>query len=394
MSTCKVALVDLDGKPVPDWVPRQLRDEGISLVMHDCHSVDDLKSHAADAEVVWLFGGSRILMNGNLDAVPKCWAIVRTGSGTDNVPVDEATRRGIVVANTPEAFSDAASDHVIALLFAVVRQIATLDRAVRAGQWSETPVRPLQSVRGRTLGLIGFGHIARATARKLSGFEMRVLVHDPHLDVDTIVGHGAEPAELNALLRESDFISLHCPLTPETTHLIGERELRLMKPTAILINTSRGPVVDEAALVQALQEHRLTGAGLDVLENAPPDTIIAVVATRQRGTDAAHGRLLGRQPGNALAALRRNSHRAVPRSPATFVCQPHSTTHPRAARLVIERACSLLTRPSPEASISPLHPTRTKCGFHQQMDVLRSEMRQLFQRKRVPVAQPDRASDF
>jgi D-3-phosphoglycerate dehydrogenase len=266
----KVALVDLDGQPVPDWVHESLYREGIDLVIHDCTTRAELVDHAADAEVVWLFGGSRILQDGNLAALPRCRAILRTGSGTDNVPVDEATRRGIVVANTPAAFSAGVSDHLIALLFAVVRHVAVLDRAIRAGRWEQARALPFHSVEGRTLGLVGFGHIAQMVARKLSGFKLDVLVYDPYAKTETLVAHGVRAAELDGLLAAADFVSLHCPLTPQTRHLIGERELRLMKPTAILLNTSRGPVIDEAALVHALREGRIAAAGLDVLESEPP----------------------------------------------------------------------------------------------------------------------------
>jgi D-3-phosphoglycerate dehydrogenase len=266
----KVALVDLDGQTVPDWVPESLHREGIDLIVHGCTTRVDLAKHAADADVVWLFGGSRILQESNLDAVPRCRAILRTGSGTDNVPVDEATRRGIVVANTPAAFSQGVSDHLIALLFAVVRQVAFLDRSVRAGRWVQSRTLPFHSVQGRMLGLVGFGHIAQMVARKLSGFEMDVIVYDPYVSAEALAAHAVRLVELDQLLVQADFVSLHCPLTPETRHLIGERELRLMKPTAILLNTSRGPVVDEAALVQALREHRIAAAGLDVLESEPP----------------------------------------------------------------------------------------------------------------------------
>jgi D-3-phosphoglycerate dehydrogenase len=266
----RVALVDLDGQTVPDWVAETLTREGVDLVIHDCTTREDLTSHAADAEVIWLFGGSRILQDGNLDALPRCRAILRTGSGTDNVPVDEAGRRGIVVANTPTAFSDAVSDHLIALLFAVVRHIAVLDRAVRAGQWLQARTLPFPSVEGRTLGLVGFGHIAQLVARKLSGFKLDVLVYDPYVKAETLTSHGVRGLALNQLLAAADFVSLHCPLTPETRHLIGERELRWMKPTAILLNTSRGAVIDEAALVNALRAGQIAGAGLDVLEDEPP----------------------------------------------------------------------------------------------------------------------------
>jgi D-3-phosphoglycerate dehydrogenase len=266
----KGALVDLDGQTVPEWVPQALYREGIDLLVHDCKTRADLEAHAAEAEVVWLFGGSRLLQGGNLEAVPRCRAILRTGSGTDNVPVEEATRHGIVVANTPQAFSDGVSDHLIALLFATVRRVALLDAAVRDGQWGQTRARPLNGVQGRTLGLIGFGHIAREVVRKLSGFEMRVLAHDPYVSSETMATHGATAAGLQELLAEADYVSLHCPLTKETRHLLGERELRSMKPTAALLNTARGAVIDEAALVRALREGWIAAAGLDVLEDEPP----------------------------------------------------------------------------------------------------------------------------
>jgi D-3-phosphoglycerate dehydrogenase / 2-oxoglutarate reductase len=266
----KVALVDLDGKIVPAWVPESLSRAGIQLVVGDSKTRDDLARYAGDAEVIWLLGGSRILQNGNLGAVPRCWAIVRTGSGTDNVPLEEATRQGIVVANTPGAFSDAVSDHVIALLFAAMRRITALDRRVRAGEWSQAAGEPINSLQGRTLGLVGFGHVARELARKLSGFSLNVLAHDPFVVDDVIRSFGAQPAALPSVLAQSDFVSLHCSLTAETKHLIGEAELRSMKSSAVLINTSRGAVVDEGALVRALSEGWIAAAALDVVENEPP----------------------------------------------------------------------------------------------------------------------------
>jgi D-3-phosphoglycerate dehydrogenase len=266
----RVALVALDGQTVPDWVLRELDRDGIELTIGECTTRAELAEHAAEADVVWLFGGSRVLMDGNLAAVPRCWAVIRTGSGTDNVPVDEATRRGIVVANTPAAFSDGVSDQVIALLFSAVRRIGSLDRSMRLGRWEQTTAQPLNSVEGKTLGLVGFGHVGQLVTRKLSGFGMQVLAHDPYADAGKIAAHGVKPVSLKSLLAESDYISLHCPLTPETTHLIGEAEFRLMKPTAIFINTSRGPVVDEPVLIRALAEGWIAAAGLDVFELEPP----------------------------------------------------------------------------------------------------------------------------
>src|SRR5688572_11415604 len=182
----KVALVDLDGRTVPDWLLPQLQRKGIDLLVRQCNSRVELAEHAKNAEIVWLFGGSRVLQGGSLEALPLCWAIVRTGSGTDNVPVEEATARGIVVANTPSALSDAVSDHVIALLMALVRRLPKLDQSVRAGVFDQNLYRPLNSFRGRTFGLVGFGHIARDVAAKLSGFGMKWLVCDPLVPADAI----------------------------------------------------------------------------------------------------------------------------------------------------------------------------------------------------------------
>ena len=264
-----VAVCDLDGHPVPDWVTQTLTQAGIDLRVRQCTTQDELSEHARDAEIVWLFGGSRLLHGGTLAKLPNCRAIVRTGSGTDNVPVDEATERGIVVANTPAALSDAVSDHVIALLFAMVRHVPRMDRLVRSGVFDQNLGRPINLIQGRTFGLVGFGHIARAVLRKLRGFEMTWLVYDPYVSESTLVAHGARPAALDEVLSESDFVSLHCPLTPQTRHLIGERELRLMKPDAVLVNAARGAVVDEPVLIRALQEKWIAAACLDAFEQEP-----------------------------------------------------------------------------------------------------------------------------
>src|SRR5262249_22304004 len=157
-----VALVALDGQTVPDWVPTELTQKGIALVVHECLTDEDLAQYAAGADVVWLFGGSKVVKAGNLGLLPRCGAIVRTGSGTDNVPVEAATRLGIVVANTPNATVEAVSDHAIGLLFAVLRRIAVQDHAVRNGVWDRYRAWPQGPLRRRTLGLVGFGRIARA----------------------------------------------------------------------------------------------------------------------------------------------------------------------------------------------------------------------------------------
>lgn len=269
MKRLQVALAALDGQTVPDWVRAELARAEIDLTVRECLTDEDIANHAAAADVVWLFGGSRVLNARNLTGLTKCGAIVRTGSGTDNVPVETATQLGIVVANTPDALTDAVSDHAIGLLFAVLRQIVAQDRAVRSGVWDRYRAWPHWTLHGRTLGLVGYGRIAQAVARKLGGFEMKVVAYDPLIPPDAAKKLGTRLMELDEMLREADAVSIHCPLTPNTRHVIGAAALALMKPTAVLINTSRGPVIDETALIGALTEKRIAGAGLDVFEDEP-----------------------------------------------------------------------------------------------------------------------------
>lgn len=269
-ATFKVAMVALDSNTgaIPDWVSATFRSEGVHFVYEECTTKDDIARVAGNADLVWLFGGSKIINGDTLPVLEKCGAVIRTGSGTDNIDVEAATRQGIVVTNTPGAHDDEVSEHAIALLLSLVRVIPLKDREMRQGKWQRTSP-PNHHVRGQTLGLIGFGHIAQLVARKMSGFDMIILCHDPYVTSDAMSEKGVRSSTLDEILRLSDFISLHCPLTASTQGLIGERELRLMKPEALLINTSRGPVVQEDALIQALRQGWIAGAGLDVFEQEP-----------------------------------------------------------------------------------------------------------------------------
>ena len=278
MAPFKVALVGgLQDDGVPGWVSERLAQAGIAFVAHNCKSRAELAELAGDADVVWSFGDHECLYAENLDVIPHCGVILRTGSGTDNIPVKEATQLGIIVANTPEAISETVADHAIALLFTIVRQVAINDRIMRTRMWDRTRAWPRWHLHGCTLGLVGFGHIARLVAHKLSNFNLTILAYDPYVNRDEMVGQGVQPSSLDELLSSSDFISIHCPLLDSTYHLIGERELRLMKREAILINTSRGPVVEEPALIRALQEGWIGAAGLDVFEQEPIDSANALL---------------------------------------------------------------------------------------------------------------------
>jgi D-3-phosphoglycerate dehydrogenase len=205
-----------------------------------------------------------------LDAAPGCVIVSRYGIGVDNIPVERATELGILVANVPGFCVDEVSDHALALLLACARRIDLLAGSVRRGAWSVEPARGLRRLRGRTLGLVGFGAIARSLAQKASAIGLEVIAYTPRLDAATLPAGVERAPTLDELLARSDFVSLHAPATSETRRLIGERELGLMKPDAYLINTSRGALVDEAALARAVTEQRIAGAALDVLAVEPP----------------------------------------------------------------------------------------------------------------------------
>ncbi len=202
-----------------------------------------------------------------IEAMTRCRAIVRYGIGVDNIDQDAARERRIYVANVPDYGAEEVSDQALALLLGVVRHVASRDRAVRAGAWNVSRAEKMYRVAGRTLGLVGYGRIARTFERKMRGMGVeRVLVFDPYAaDVGV-----SERVPLDVLCREADFISVHAPLTPETHHLLGRAQFALMKPDAIVVNTARGPLVDEAALLAALRERRIQGAGIDVYEHEPP----------------------------------------------------------------------------------------------------------------------------
>ncbi len=256
----KAVLISGNENAVPAEYLKRIRDAGIELACRDCKNPDEVVSFAQDAELVWMFGPNRVLTGDALRHLPKCKAIFRSGSGIDALPCDVAKELGVAVLNTPESISECVAEHAVSLLFAVIRRIPHYDRAVRAGNW-ELPNGMNWHISGRTLGIVGYGRIGRTVERMVSGFGMKVLHYDPFV-TDSML--------LDDLLAQSDYVSLHCPLTDETRGLIDARRLSLMKRNAILINTSRGPVVDEHALVAALKDGTIAAAGLDVLCEEPP----------------------------------------------------------------------------------------------------------------------------
>ncbi|MEE8420054.1 MAG: C-terminal binding protein, partial [Dehalococcoidales bacterium] len=208
-----------------------------------------------------------------MEALPRCQAIVRYGIGYDTVDVAAATDNGILVVNVPDFCFEEVSNHAIALLLACAKKFIFMDRGVKAGRWEECKAAqaPMGSIWGETLGVIGCGNIGRRVARKAQCFDLRVIGADPFVDRSLTEECGITMVSLEELLKESDYVSVNTFLNADTRHLLGEKEFSQMKSSAYIINTARGPVIDEPALIKALQEKQIAGAGLDVFEQEPVD---------------------------------------------------------------------------------------------------------------------------
>ena len=213
-----------------------------------------------------------------IERLSRCRIIARYGIGVDNVDVDAATARGIVVTNVPDYCIEEVSDHALALLLGCARRVPFLDRRVRGGRWDARDAAPMHRLRGRVLGLVGFGKIPRCLAGKARALGLDLVAFDPYVGAEEMAAAGVRKVTLEDLAARADFVSVHAPLTPGTRGLIGEALLRAMKPTAYVINTARGPLVSQDALLRALREGWIAGAALDVLETEPPAAVDALRA--------------------------------------------------------------------------------------------------------------------
>lgn len=257
----------------PDFVLNALAEVGeLSIWRKPARpTIEDLATELADVEAVF---GNLPWNEETLRLAPKLRIAANTAVGYDNVDVAAATAHGVIVTNTPDVLTDTTADLAFSLLVTAARRIGESERFVRAGRWGSP--RSSGGLLGRdvhhaTLGIVGLGRIGSEVAHRGMGFHMKVIYHDAFRREDLERQLGYRFVDLDTLLRESDFVSLHVSLSPETRHLIGEAELGKMKPTAILVNASRGGVVDEQALIAALREGKLAGAGLDVFEKEPVD---------------------------------------------------------------------------------------------------------------------------
>jgi len=241
---------------------------GFRLAAAQCKSEDEVIEQGREADGIltqYARVGERAV-----DALTRCRVIARYGTGVDIVDVAAATRRGIQVTNVPNQWcADEVADHAVALWLSAARRICEYDRATRRGEWAWQAGQPIWRLRGRVLGLLSFGSIARLIAERARAFGVELWAHDPYLDESELRQRAVRPVSFDELVEGSDYLVIQSPLTAATRHLFDRQVLRRMKPTAILVNTARGPIVEDEALYQALAEGWIAGAALDDLEEEP-----------------------------------------------------------------------------------------------------------------------------
>jgi D-3-phosphoglycerate dehydrogenase len=261
----KVVITDCD-HPSVEIEKEILSEIDLEFLLAHCNTEDEVIKAAQDADGI--INQYAHITRKVIESLRKCKVIARYGVGVDNIDIEAATEYGIIVANVPDYCIDEVSTHAMALILACARGITLLDSKIREKKWDFTLAKPLFRTKGKTLGLFGLGKIARAVAQKASGFGFKIIAYDPYISK---INNEIKLVEFPQLLSDSDFISIHTPLTGETRHSFGESELRAMKKTAYLINTARGSIVDEEALYKALKKRWIAGVALDVMEKEPPD---------------------------------------------------------------------------------------------------------------------------
>jgi D-3-phosphoglycerate dehydrogenase len=263
-------IVAVADSPFPSLDPAEkvLRPLGARLRMSASASAEDILAAAGDADALMVCYAK--LPGDLIRLLERCKVIGRTGLGVDNIDLAAARERKIAVTYVPDYCMAEVSDHAMALLLALARKVPFANALVQSGRWEMAAVAPIHRLAGQTLGLVGLGHIPRALIPKAKAFGLRVLAHDPLIARDAFAALGVEGVGFDALLASSDFVSIHAPLTPETRGLFNTSAFAKMKTGAWLINTARGPVIDEKALIEALDSGRLGGAALDVIETEPP----------------------------------------------------------------------------------------------------------------------------
>jgi D-3-phosphoglycerate dehydrogenase len=245
-----------------------LRRIGARVQQFRCSSESEVIDAARNAHVV-MCDASPVTRN-VIQNLSELVGVVEYGIGYDNIDVNAATENGVLVCNIPDFMTSEVADHAVALILALTRKLDRISRSTRSGKWNWREFRPISSLDGKTVGVIGFGNIGRQVAERMRSFGTQVIAYDPYVSREAMEKLGARPSNLDELLEASDIISIHVPLSKETRQLIGRKELAKLKDSVILINTSRGSVIDQEALIESLREGRIGAAGLDVLAKEPP----------------------------------------------------------------------------------------------------------------------------
>lgn len=267
MSAQRTVVVIGLGYPTYKYEEAILQEVGARLVLSEATEPQDVAAAVREADAV--LNRTVPIPTSAIEGMQRCKVIARYGIGYDNIDVAACTRKGICVANVPDYCRHDVAEQALALLLAAIRRIVKHDRLIREGQWDICSRYKMFRIHGKTLGLLGFGQIARSLAEKARGLGLRIITHDPYVTPEKACAGGAELVSLETLWKDSDYISIHAPATPQTRHIVNDKALAMMKPTVIIVNTSRGALIDEAALERALREGRIGGAALDVFETEP-----------------------------------------------------------------------------------------------------------------------------
>lgn len=246
---------------------REVTSVGLELVPRQCKTEDDVIRECADA--AGLLDQYAPITRRVMESLPNLKVVARYGVGVNTVDLEAATELGICVLNVPDYCADEVSNHAFSLFMACHRKLVLLENQIRTGGWDYKIAKPIRRLAGQTLGLLGFGRIPRMLARKAAAFDLKLAVYDPFVRSEDVAACGGTLMSLEDVLRTSDIISVHVPLTKDTNHLLSHKEFSLMKPEAIVVNTSRGPLIDEEALCDALMHGKIAAAGLDVTEEEP-----------------------------------------------------------------------------------------------------------------------------
>lgn len=318
MTTYTIAITDYQYESIEPQREVVREHPNMELVDFQCRTEEDVLTYAGDAHV--LINQYAPMTRRVIEGLTQCRAIIRYGIGVDTVDVQAASERGIYVCNVPDYGVDETSNHAISMILALSRKLPIVMADVRRGNWSLSCGKPMHRFEGSTLGLVGLGRIASAVARKMAAFGLRIVAYDPFADAQRAQELGVTLVDFDTLVRTSDYISIHCPATPDNAHMFSRAQFAAMKPTAYLINAARGSIVDTQALIDALRAGEIAGAGLDVLEREPiesdspllaMDNVIitahfggyseeAILSLQQKATQEAVNILSGNAPYHAV----------------------------------------------------------------------------------------------